>query len=225
MAKKKNNTRAKVKEVSEDLTTTENFLDRNRKTIILLSGAILAVLVGYIGYLKFIKEPAEVASQEEIWNAFYAFENDSTQIAIDGTENFSGMEYIADKYKGTSGGDISNYAMGIMSMENGEFETALDYLDNCSFEDVMIGNLCIGLQGDCYVELGEYKKAAKYFQNAANREANEFTSPMFLKKAGLALEELGETSKANKLYTKIKTEYANSEVASDIDKYIGRTNS
>ncbi len=225
MAKKKNNTRAKEKKVSEDLTTTENFLDRNRKTIILLGGGILAILIGYIGYQKFIAEPAEVASQEELWNAFYAFEKDSVQTAIEGTENFSGMEYLADKYKGTSGGDISNYAMGIMSMEKGEFEVALDYFDNCGFNDIMIGNLCVGLQGDCYVELGDYKNAAKYFEKAANRQPNEFTTPMFLKKAGLALEEIGEKAKANKHYTKIKTEYSSSDVASDIDKYIGRTNS
>lgn len=225
MAKKQYKKKEKVQAVNAELTHTESFLDKNKKLFLMIGGGVLAILIGFIGYQKFVKEPKEVESQEELWAAFYDFEKDSLDNAINGKDAYLGMADIADEYKGTSGGDIANYSMGIMLMNKGEFSEALDYLKNCDFEDVIIGNLCIGLMGDCSVELGNLEKAAKYFEQAANREPNEFSTPMFLKKAGLVREELGDKKTANKHYTKIKENYPKSEEGSNIDKYIGRTNS
>ncbi|MDX1349270.1 MAG: tetratricopeptide repeat protein [Putridiphycobacter sp.] len=223
MAKKQNNT--KNKSVDTELTTTENFLDRNKKLFLIIGGVVIALLIVFIGYQKLIKEPKNTESQEVVFAPFYDFENDSIDRAINGTDNYLGMADIAIDYKGTSGGDIANYTMGIMLMEKGEYAEAVEYLENCDFADVMIGNLCIGLIGDCYVELGEFDKAAKFFEKAANREVNEFTTPLFLKKAGLVREELGEKAAANKHYKRIKDEYPRTEQGNDIDRYIGRTNS
>lgn len=225
MAKKQNTRKGKVSAAEAELTNTESFLDRNRKLFLIIGGAVIAILVGFIGYQKLIKEPKEVESQEVVYAPFYDFEKDSLDLAINGADNYLGMADIADDYKGTSGGDIANYTMGIMLMQKGEFADAIEYLENCDFDDVMIGNLCLGLMGDCYVELEDYNKAAKYFEKAANREVNEFTTPLFLKKAGLVREELGDKATANKYYKRIKEEYPRTDQGNEIDKYIGRTNS
>ena len=225
MAKKKHSTQEKpVSATVEDLTQTENFLDRNKKTLLGAGGVVIAVLLGYIGYQKFIVEPNNDESKAVLWNAYYDFENDSLDRAINGTAYYDGLESIAADYEGTSGGDIANYSMGIISMENGDFETALSYFESCNFDDVIVGSLCLGLQGDCYVELGDYEKAVKLFESAAKREANDFTTPMFLMKAGIVYEALGENAKANTNYKIIKNDYGKSDYGSDIDKYIGRTN-
>ena len=107
-------------------------------------------------------------------------------------------------------------------MEKGEFEAALGYFENVEFEDVMVGTLVIGLMGDCYVELQQYEEAAAKFEEAAQREPNEYTSPMFYKKAGLVYQELGQNDKAVIAYQKIKDEWSTSLEAQDIDKYIIR---
>ncbi len=225
MAKKQDNRKGKVVKEAAELTGTENFLDKNKRLFLIVGGGVLLLLVGYIGYMKFIKEPKEVESQEVLADAFYEFEQDSIDKAINGSDNFLGMADIADDYKGTSGGDIANYSMGIMSMNNGEFDVALDYLQDCDFEDIIVGSLCLGLQGDCYVEMGEYEKAAKHFEKAANRELNEFTTPMFLKKAAQVREELGDKKTAHKHYSRIKADYSKTEFATDIDKFVARTKS
>lgn len=225
MAKNQNNTSEKVKAEAAELTGTENFLDKNKKLFLLIGGGILAVLIGYVGYQKLVKEPKAAESQEEIWAAFYDFESDSLENAINGNDYYMGMADIANEFSGASGGDIANYSMGIMKMKNGEFQEALEYLESCSFDDVIVGNLCLGLQGDCLVELEDFNTAANVFEKAANREVNEYTTPMFLKKAGLVREEIGDKSAANKHYTRIKDEYPRTEFGTDIDKYIGRTNS
>lgn len=162
-------------------------------------------------------------SHEAYWNAFYEYqENDSTGLAITGNENFQGFEDIASEYDGTPGGEIANYALATTAMEKGEWDDALGYLEECDFEDVMIGTLVIGMKGDCNVELGNYEEAAKYFEEAAKRERNEFTTPLFLKKAGLVYEEMGDMESAVTAYQEIKDNWSEAVEASDIDKFIVR---
>jgi len=47
-------------------------------------------------------------------------------------------------------------------------------------------------------------------------------SPIYLKKAGIAYESLGDYKKAVETYTKIKDDYSKSQEAADIDRYIAR---
>ena len=220
---KQNNKTAESKNVEfEELTSTEGFFDKYKNILIYSSIGIVVVLVGILGYQKLVSEPNNIESQNEIYNALYDFENDSLDMAVNGTDDYIGFEDAADTYSGTSGGDIANYSMGIISMERGDFETAIDYFSQCDFEDVMVGSMCIGLQGDCNVEIEEYEKATELFEKAAAREVNAFTSPMYLKKAGLTYEELGQYEKAIVAYTKIKNEFPQSSEGADIDKFIAR---
>ncbi len=211
------------KDELEQLTKTENFFDQNKKILLYAGIGVFVIIFGIIGYGKLVSEPHEIESQEAYWNAFYDFaEGDTTGTAINGTDSYMGMEEIAGDYEGTSGGNIANYVMAIDHMDKGEFDLALDYLDVCEFEDVMIGTLVIGLKGDCQVELGDYDQAVALFEEAANREQNEFTTPMFLKKAGITYEELGDNENAVIAYQKIKDNWSESTTAKDIDKYIVR---
>jgi hypothetical protein len=57
---------------------------------------------------------------------------------------------------------------------------------------------------------------------AANASKNKLTAPIFLKKAGLAYEEMKEFNEAASAYEKLKKEYADAQEAQDIDKYIAR---
>lgn len=209
-------------EHKEQLTKTESFIDQNKKLIIIGAAAVVVIILGFVGYKKLVSEPHEIESKDAYWNAFYDFENDSLNTAANGTATYPGMSEVADDYNGTSGGDIANYSMGIISMEKGDFETALDYFDNCDFEDVMLGTIVLGLKGDCYVEMGEFETAADYFEKAANREQNQFTTPLYLKKAGLTYESLEQNENAVTAYEKIKADWPESTEARDIEKYIVR---
>lgn len=212
------------KEVREgQLTWIERFFDQNKRNLSIGVGAVVAVTLGIIGYQKMIAQPREVASQEAYWNAFYAYQNnDTSEIAYNGDERTEGLADIADEYTGTPGGDIANYAMATRSMEKKEWENALDYLDNCNFQDAILGTLVWGMKGDCHVELGDYETAAEQFEKAAEREENAYTSPLFLKKLGLVYEALGEDASAAEAYQSIKEKWSDADEARDIDKYIAR---
>ncbi len=219
MAKK--NTQVK-EAAAENLTSTETFIDKYKNYLLIGGGAIIVLILGIVGYQKFVSEPHEEESLNEYWQAMYEFEQDSLETAANGNEYFTGMLEIGEEYKGTSGGDIANYTMGVKSMRDGDFESAISFFDDCDFDDVMMGTLVLGLKGDCYVELDQYETAVDYFDQAANREQNEFTSPLFLKKAGLTYEALGKNDMALSAYQKIKDNWEMSTEAADIDKYIAR---
>lgn len=211
------------KQELEQLTATESFFDKNKKYLIIAGGALLVIIVGFIAYQKVVVEPHAEESNDEYWSAFYEYQfNDSTELAYDGNDNFSGFEELSSEYDGTPGGEIATYGMATHAMDNGEWDEALSYLEDCDFDDIIIGNIVIGMMGDCYVELEDYETAAEKFEEAAAREPNEYTTPMYLKKAGLVYETLGQNEQAVAAYQKIKDDWSEAVEASDIDKYIVR---
>jgi TolA-binding protein len=80
----------------------------------------------------------------------------------------------------------------------------------------------MGLIADCHSELKEYKKAVEKYVEASEVDANEFTTPMFLFKAGLNSEKVNDFKKAAEYYTKVRDEYPGSASQITVDKYVAR---
>ena len=79
--------------------------------------------------------------------------------------------------------------------------------------------------GDAYMQLGEYKKAAGYYQKAGSDNTNMLTTPSILMKAGLAFEKANDYKNALAMYEKIEKEFPASLESRDIEKYITRAQS
>ena len=80
--------------------------------------------------------------------------------------------------------------------------------------------MALGAIGDCYMELDDVNNAAAYYEKAANKSKNEFTGPMFLTKAGMTYEILGNYASALKCYKALKADYPLSNEAFEISKNI-----
>ena len=157
-----------------------------------------------------------------------------TQKAIDLLKSFSGkalngngadyegFEAIIDQYGSTDAGNLAKAYAGICYYKMGDTQKAIDLLKSFSGKDQMVSPAVTGLIGDCYVNMGNTKEGISYFEKAAKEADNEVISPIYLKKAGIAYENLKEYDKAVKAYTTIKDKYYTSMEASDIDKYITR---
>jgi recombinational DNA repair ATPase RecF len=87
-----------------------------------------------------------------------------------------------------------------------------------------VGNNGVGKTNvlDAYMQLGEYRKAAENYKKAAASKTNDFSTPTFLMKNGLALEKSNDYSGALKVYEQIEQEYPASPEGRDIEKYIER---
>jgi TolA-binding protein len=206
--------------VENALSRTEQYIEENQKSLSIILIAIIVVVGGYLGYKKFYLEPANQDAQSSMFVAEKYFELDSFQLALDGDGANYGFLDIIDEYSVTKAANLAHYYAGICYMRTGNFEDAIDHLEKFDAEDIMIASVALGAIGDCNLELGNKEDAASYYLKAGSRKQNSFTSPIFLKKAGLVFEDLQQFDKALKAFNTIKKEYPDTDEGKVIDKYI-----
>ncbi len=206
--------------VEEALSRTELYIEQNRKSLTIIIVAIAAVVGIYFAYRNFYLEPKEDEAQASMFMAEFYFEQDSFLLAVEGDDNNLGFIDIIDEYGVTKTANLANCYAGLCYLRLGQFENAIEYLEQFDGKDRMVSAIALGATGDAYVELNDYKKGVSYYEKAANLYNNLVLSPIYLKKAGIVYEELGDLKKALVAYKKIKKEYPNSEEAREIDKYI-----
>jgi tetratricopeptide (TPR) repeat protein len=212
----------RLENIEETLTKTEQFIVNNQTVLSIVIGAIIVIILGYFGYQKYIVEPKAMEAQEQMFVAQRFFESDSLDKALYGDGNSLGFLDIIDEYGSTRPGNLANYYAGMSFLKKGDFEQAISYLEEFSTDTKIIGPLATGAIGDAYLELGEYSDAASYYIQAANQSENDFSTPLFLLKAGQVYELMEEYDKALDSYTRIKEKYSKSNEARTIDKNIGR---
>lgn len=200
----------------------EDFYANNKKQINIALIAIVVLIGGYVGYKKLIVEPMNIEAQKEIFMAQKYFEMDSFALALNGNDMFKGVEAIAEEYGASKVGNLAHFYAGICNLRIGQYEAAIEHLEDFSTENLLIGPLAEGAIGDAYVELGDLDKGVSHYMKAARMSKNKLTSPVFLKKAGMVYEEKQSYGDALEAYQTIKKDFAESQEAQDIDKYIAR---
>lgn len=205
------------------LTKTEQFIEDNQKWIVRVVTAILAIVAIFIGVKRFYLNPLQEEANGQMFVAEQYFEADSFNLALYGDGNYSGFLQIIDDYGITKAGNLANYYAGISFLKTGQYEDAIEYLKKFKSKDKMVAPIATGSIGDAYVELGDAEKGLEYYLEAANLSDNNFTSPMYLMKAGLVYEELGEYEDALRLYERIRRDYPEYSRSNNIEKYITRS--
>ncbi len=214
--------RDNLQEIESALTKTEQFIEDNQKIITYAIGVIVLVVLGYLGFNKFYMQPREKEAQSQMFMAEQYFEKDSFNLALNGDGNYLGFLDIIDDYGMTKSANLARYYAGISYLRSGQYEDAIDQLGSFSTDDLVLGPVAEGAKGDAYLELGQKDKALKQYQKAASMTTNEFTTPIYLLKAGNLLESEGDLNKALALYKEIKEKFAESAEGRNIDKYIAR---
>ena len=222
MAKKKTANEDRMVAVEEALGKTEQFIERNQKILMYVIMGIILLVLAYFGYNRFYIAPMEKNAQDQIFVAQKYFEVDSLSRALYGDGNSLGFLDIIDDYGKTKSGNLARYYAGICYMKMGNFEEAIDYLEAHDPVDKIIGPMAIGAIGDAYMELNEPDRAVGYYLDAANEESNDFTTPMFLYKAGMTYELLGAYNDAYEAYNRIFMEYYRSNEGRTIERNIAR---
>ena len=200
------------------------FLQENSKSLLFIAGAIVVLIGVYLWYQNvYLKNRAEEASAKMYKAEGFLGVDSLANKAINGQGGYPGFAQIADEYENTKSANLANLYLGGIYLRKGEYKKAVESLGKYSETGSPVADpLALGLLGDAYSELKDYKQAATYYKKAADKSSNKFTSPMFLKKLGLVYEELKEFKNAEEAYTKIKTQYPESQEAAMIDEYIGR---
>ena len=218
----KNHTNTKVISGTTDFGQTGKFVRENQKSLIFIGGAILAMVLVYIGYQKLYLAPREVTATNQMYVAQDYFGKKEWDKAINGDQGYPGFAKIIDKYSNTKAANLAYYYLGMAYLNKGQFQKAIDNLTNYRGDDGMLAPEALGGTADAYVELNDYDKAETYFKKAADKSSNKFLTPIYLKKLGLVYEAKKEIRSADEVYKRIKSDYPESSQAQNIDEYIAR---
>ena len=219
---KKEGTEDKIESIETALGKTEQYIEENRKSLTIIAGAIIAVVAIYFGFTKFYLTPKEEKAQSQMYIAEHYFEADSFKLALNGDGNYPGFLSIIDDYRLTKSANLSNYYAGICYKNLGNYDQAIDFLKKFDLDDKLISSIALGSIGDCYSELNQKDEAVKYYERAADHVKNDFTSPIYLMRAGILLEETGAFKKSLKMFERIEKEYNKTQEGQEISKYITR---
>lgn len=223
MVKNKNTkdvTEERLEAVEEALTRTERILEKHQKNILTGIAVVIVIILGYFSFQKYYLEPKEKEASEQMWMAEKYFGLDSLQLALNGDGNYYGFLDIIDEYGITKSANLANYYSGVCYLQLGQYEKAIDYLSDFDSDDQILAPMAKGAIGDAYMELGETEKAGSYYLDAADKENNAFTAPVFLQKASWAYELAENYDKALQLQTRLKKDFPNSAEGREADKYI-----
>ena len=202
----------RLENVESALSKTELWIEEHQKLIYGIIAAVI-ILAGIIWGLKALNDKKNANASKEIFTAQKYFEKESYDAALGFTE-------VYDAYSSTKTGKLAAYYAGISYMKLGKYEEAIDYLKKFNGKDEILAPMALGAIGDCYMELDDMNSAVSYYEKAANKAKNEFTGPMFLTKAAMTHEIMGNYAAALKCYKTLKADYPLSNEAFEVGKNI-----
>ncbi len=203
-------------------TKAEQYFNDNKKSLTIIAAAIIILVGGYFAYKNMYIAPLELEAQGRMFMAEKFFEADSLDKALNGFGEHDGFLKIIDNYGGTPSANLAYYYAGICYLNLGEYQKAIDYLSDFSSSDIMVKAVALGAIGDAYMELGKVSDAASQYEKAANYNANNFTTPVYLMKAAGAYEASQKYDKAVAIYKEIKKTYHKTKEGQEVDKYLAR---
>lgn len=215
--------------LDETANRTEAWVEKNQKAIFTVVAVLALLTVGYLLYQRFIVEPKENEAAEAMFTAQQNFKlategtkSDSLYtLSLKGSEGQFGFAEIADKYSGTDAGNLANYYAGIAYLNTGKYAEAITALEKFKSDDMVLTALAKGAIGDSYSQQNKQKEALDNYVKASETNKNEFTTPLFLMKAGKTALALNKKEDALKYFNNIKDNFPDSPEASSVDALIG----
>ncbi|MGJ8760279.1 MULTISPECIES: tol-pal system YbgF family protein [unclassified Polaribacter] len=215
--------------LDETASKSEQWIEKNNKPLFLSLIAVVVLFLAYMGYTKYVVEPNETKASNELAFPRKYFNEASIAgsgvdslltLGLEGADGNYGFLDIADSFSGTDAGNLANYYAGVSYLQMKKYDKAIEHLSKFDSDDELLGPVSIGAIGDAFADINQSEDALSYYEKAANKKSNDFTTPLYLFKAGQIAMELKDFGKAETLFTKIKENYSKSDQGRDIEKYI-----
>jgi tetratricopeptide (TPR) repeat protein len=215
---------------NQEVGASEAYVENNVKKIGGVAGIIIAVIVGAIFFYN-SSTASEEEDQKSIFRAQYYFSLDSLNLALFGDDSgkvnseLIGFDELTGSLSSSKVKNLNNFYVGVINLQNGEYQQAIDYLSDFSTNDDLLEAKAKEQLGNAYMELAEtepsnYNDAIKYYTEASSLAVNEAFTPGYLMKLALAYELNGDKENAIKTYEKVISGFSSSVVeVSDAKKY------
>ena len=209
------------------MSKTESFFEKNSKAVSYALVALLVLAGCVFGYKKLVTEPRmeKAAALMTEAEARFGEETPDFRLALEGDANGAGFLEVIEQYGSTPSGNLAKHCAGICYLKLGDLENAAKYLAKYSpvkgLPGAIVNAQNLGLQGDVAFEQGDYDKAVTLYMKAVKAADNNYTAPLYLRKAGLAEQTRGNRAEAEACYQRILTDYPASMEAREAEKLIG----
>ncbi len=216
--------------LDESASKTEAWVQKNQNYILGVIGAVAVGVLAYLAYNQFIQKPKEASAANELFYPQQYFDQALTDeaakdslfsLALNGAEGKYGFLDIIEEYKGTKAANLAEYSAGMTYLNLQQYGEAIAHLENFSSDDAIMGAMAKGGIGDAFAQLNQPEDALDYYEKAVKHSDNGFTTPRFLRKAGITALDLGQKEKALAFFERIKEEYPDAQDGVDIDALIG----
>jgi tetratricopeptide (TPR) repeat protein len=215
--------------LDETASKSEQWIEKNSKVLFTTLVAVVVIFLAFLGYNKYIAEPNELEASNELAFPRKYFDEAATagsgvdsllNLGLEGADGEYGFLDVADSYSGTDAGNLANYYAGISYLQMKQYDKAIEYLSKFNSDNATLNAVAIGAIGDAFSDIDQQEDALEYYEKAANKNANGFTTPLYLYKAGQTAMLLKKFEKAEKLFIQIKMKYSKSDQGKDIEKFI-----
>ncbi len=187
-----------------------------------LVAAVLILIASVTYYYHY--QSQEKKAQQLLGFAEQHFRNGEYQKALtgEGAEYTIGLRSIMQRYSGTKSANLSHYYAAIAEYKLGNTQQALQYIEDYSPPEGILGVGPIAFHGMLFNEIGEHARAAKKYEKAASWSDNESTTPYNLYKAANAHFEAGNYTSARRIADRVISDYEQSSHAEKAKKLKGR---
>lgn len=206
--------------LANQLDKAQSFVQSNNKLFLVIGGVLLVGILAFVGF-HYYQDSRESEAQKALYKAIYDFEADSLNLALNGKGGNEGLLAIADNYGSTNAGKLANFYAGVALLKEGKYDDAIARLKAYSSSDLLLQARAYALIGDAFMEKGDYKEAISYYKRAADYKPNQFFTPGYLLKLGLAYEKNNQIQEAAPVYKRIIDEFPMSSEVMYAKKYLG----
>ena len=120
----KENNEEKNLEVTGFIAKTEQYIERNKKTITIVVCAVVAVALAIWAYVGLVAQPRQVRAAEDMFAAEQWFNQGDFEKALNGDEQFMGFNDIIDEYGCTKSGNLAKYYAGVCQLNLGKYNVS-----------------------------------------------------------------------------------------------------
>jgi predicted negative regulator of RcsB-dependent stress response len=210
----------------------KDFWTRYNKPVMVICVIVIIAAAGWIGYMKFYKEPQDKKAADAMFQAESYFKNallsskpDSLlNLALNGDGRNSGFLKIISKYGGTDQSNLAKFYAGNSYILLGDNAKAIKYLKDFSTDSKVIQARAYKLLGDAYADTGNNSEALKYYKKAAEHftDDTQNSSEYLFLAAYLADRVMNDPKTAVSLYKELKEKYPSTQKGIESDKYLAR---
>ncbi len=203
-------------QTTQEVDKSEEILAKaraNKKTIMWCLIIAAVCVVGMLAYILVAQNGSRKA--DELIAKADAEQNDSIALNL----------YAKAADAGYKSGNRAKAEMGIRLYNDGKYQEALEYLNDCSLDDEIAEAGVETLKGDCYVNIDQLDKALGAYKSAISEaDENPEIVPFVLIKMANIYRAQGNFEAEAKAYKEIIDEYPSytSSTRIDIRKYYER---